>query len=357
MVAGCVLATLFAAAAAASLRHRGVASSSQRLRHLDDDCAKDGFEYELDKLSWEVSGSRGSIVAKQMVGWHPAPVGPNDTPSAMDRAAARLKNFYSAAYGGHTSGVGMRFNSTADGPTYCPHHIPVDAPYWQETEQYHQTNPGYIKCQYSDDCRRPTTNADRVNSIRRALAGTKALFNTLEVEHVLYGGSLIGQHRCGDVLPWDVDCDVLVSSKSIQRIYAEVYGKTLDFRSFQRGETTADLANFGAPGIALATKSGCTPFEVVDTHNGFFCDVFVSDWVDSALYTPWWEGPRNCDGVFPECPGGHTCYAYPSDVVDPVVSCGVAGSYMSCPARTPSFLEITYGPSFNVPNKTISVHR
>merc|ERR1719171_3044457 len=86
---------------------------------------------------------------------------------------------------------------------YCAHHIPSDNSYWAEADD---PPGGYIKCKYSDDCQRVITHADRVNSLRRALHGTAALFRQLGVEHMLYGGSAIGQYRCGDVLPWDVDC-------------------------------------------------------------------------------------------------------------------------------------------------------
>ncbi len=36
-----------------------------------------------------------------------------------------------------------------------------------------------------------------------------------KAQFVLFGGSAIGAYRCGDGLPWDLDCDVLVNRDSL----------------------------------------------------------------------------------------------------------------------------------------------
>lgn len=243
---------------------------------------------------------------------------------------------------------------------YCCHHLPNDDPYWGEVQNYDQTHPGYIKCQYSDNCQRHVTNTMRVDSIRRALAGSKALFHKLGIQSLLYGGSAIGQYRCGDVIPWDVDCDFIVGEASIYDLHEKVFGTKADFNNWKAGETSVDLADFGAPGLRLIKKTPCAPFEIVDTQEGFFCDVFTSKWRSHELYTPWWSAPHLCHGLFNECAnagGSQHCYKFPAAVVTPPQSCEMSGVVQGCPPDLPSFLHAVYGSGWQTPNQTIHIRR
>lgn len=242
---------------------------------------------------------------------------------------------------------------------YCCSHLPAHDPYWHETEQYSKTHPGYLKCQYSDGCTRTVTNSMRVESIRRALKGSQALFQSLDVPSLLYGSSAIGQFRCGDVIPWDVDCDFMLSEASIERIHEKVFGTKADFNSWNKGETSVDLAAFGAPGLRLVKKTPCTPFEVVDTKEGFFCDVFTSTWYSNMLYTPWWTAQYACPD-FRGCDkgnGGARCHRYDANVIAPAQNCMMSGVVQNCPPDMHLYLQETYGYGWQTPNKTIYTGR
>lgn len=246
-------------------------------------------------------------------------------------------------------------NATVES-AYCCHHVSEDDAYWQETEQWHITNPGYIKCQYSDGCNRKVTNGMRVKSIRRALHGAQQLFHNLNVQSMLYGGSAIGQYRCGDVIPWDVDCDILVGQAHIDLIHKKVFNKEMDFDNWVKGETSVDLAHLGAPGIVLVKKNPCAPFEIVDTKEGFFCDVFTAKWQTSELYTPWWSAPHTCGGMFEGCDkagGGQRCYKFAQNTVYPTASCTMSGSAQNCAPDMPSYLRTLYGNGWHTPNRTL----
>jgi hypothetical protein len=257
-------------------------------------------EYFLDGLSWELYNGQHWKLDNANLSMKEVAPSQNKGKDLSSQASARISRFVRAVEQQHRPGqavgaVGSKNHSksvskaamdaTAE-TAYCCHHLSDDDPYWQETEKYHITYPGYIKCQYSDGCNRKVTNGMRVKSIRRALKGTKQLLTKLNVQNLLYGGAALGQYRCGDVIPWDVDCDILVSQADVELIHKKVFNKEMDFNDWEEGETSVDLASLGAPGIRLIKKNPCSPFEIVDTQDGFFCDVFTSNWYSSQLYTP-----------------------------------------------------------------------
>merc|ERR1719375_2609199 len=201
---------------------------------------------------------------------------PQGEPVPLKLSSAPDGSGGSAAVAANRSEV-LAANSTAFSP-YCPYQIPMDAGYWQETEDYGSTAKGYLKCNVAEHrCQKPVTNADRVDSIRRALKGTSKLLASLRVPSILYGGSALGMYRCGDVLPWDVDCDVLVDAGDLGAIHEAAFGEPLNWESFHQGpQVSQELRGLGVPGIVLAKKNPCAPFEVVDQKTGFFCDLFTS---------------------------------------------------------------------------------
>lgn len=315
------------------------------------------FEADLDRLSWQVYN--GNALRPNVTSATDT-AGTGAVGETARRAAARIERFLRADAGGRGSARSAIGSHGITSP-YCPQHIPENDPYWQETENYDETHHGYIKCDLSDGCSRPVTNADRVRSLRRALKGTAALLGHLGIDSLLYGGSAIGYYRCGDVIPWDVDCDVLVDKADITKIHQAAFGQPLDWQNFQAGGwSSGDLGHMGAHGIRLSKKTPCTPFEVVDTRTGFFCDVFVADWVggySAALFTPWWSGPSRCAGVFPECAaagGTENCIKFPRRTIEPTQPCAMAGTAYRCPADLEGYLVTTYGEGIYWPNRTIS---
>lgn len=306
--------------------------------------------HSIDHGNTTVEGNLNSVAAARVMRFVQA-VKSNQVNVTSDKSVAVV---------GHKNRSKNEFDDQAGKSAFCCHHVPGNDPYWQETEKYHQTHPGYIKCQYSDGCTRRVTNSMRVKSIRRALLGSRALFQNLGVESLLYGGSAIGQFRCGDVIPWDVDCDFMLKESAIASIHEKVFGSKADFYNWKAGETSIDLASFGAPGIRLIKKTACTPFEIVDTQEGFFCDVFTSKYYSSSLYTPWWNGGHPCPGLFEGCDkagGGQRCYKFAQQTVTPPQNCVMSGVVQSCPPNMRTYLYTTYGHGWNKPNNTITIGR
>lgn len=305
-------------------------------------------EVVLDKLSYKVyeAGNIGINQTNLMIAG-----GFNQSDILASQEAARISHFLRVADHARSLGA-VGGNLSVDTGGYCCHHVPVNNPYWEEVEDYSKTHPGYIKCKYSDGCTRPITNGNRVGSLRRALFGSQTLFHYLGVQAILYGGSALGQYRCGDVIPWDVDCDFMISEGDAKKIHRHVFGDGMNYSDFRRGEESMDLGRFGAPGIRLVKKYACAPFEIVDTQHGFFCDVFTSKWGDApagGLYSPWWAGPADCKGMFP-C-DHDKCYKFATETIAPVQLCTMASEQYECAANMPQYLEDMYGPGFAHPDR------
>lgn len=327
-------------------------------------------EFFLDGLSWELyEGATWDLKTGRNLSMKE--ISSSHDEGLSSQASARINRFVQAvatshmnrsvgAVGSTNSSKGMSkavINGTA-GSAYCCHQLAYDDPYWQETENYHVTYPGYIKCEYSDSCTRKVTNSMRVKSIRRALKGAQQAFSNMNVQSLLYGGSAMGQYRCKDVIPWDVDCDIMISQADVAVIHRKVFKKELDYNQWVTGETSVDLAHFGAPGIRLVKKNPCSPFEIVDTQEGFFCDVFTSNWYSSQLFTPWWSGPYSCPQLFEGCDqgaAGQRCFRFEAHTMRPTASCMMAGISQHCPPDMPTYLQALYGDGWHTPNQSLGL--
>lgn len=98
------------------------------------------------------------------------------------------------------------------------------------------------------------TNLQRLQSIRGVLAAAKEMLDDLHIQHFLVFGTALGQERCQDVIPWDVDCDIAVATADLQKL--------------KEGRIRTN------PRYELQTKNIVTPFGLVDTHTGHFCDIW-----------------------------------------------------------------------------------
>merc|ERR1719161_1841409 len=179
------------------------------------------------------------------------------------------------------------------------------------------------------------TNADRVDALRKLLRGTKSFLGKLGIDYMLYGGSAIGQYRCGDVLPWDGDNDVLVPRKDLLKMHEVIYGRPwADLRTEENknselgySEFSQDLGKWGAPGFKLMKKSNCIIYELVDVNSGFITDMFPIDYDGGAGLVPW-PGTSTYCHTWSKC--ANTCYQYWDQWYWPIEDCKMSGLSMRC---------------------------
>lgn len=113
------------------------------------------------------------------------------------------------------------------------------------------------------------TYGDRVRSIEATLRATKDILNSLGPHEEIWkqwaidSGTLIGSIRCGNILPWDVDGDIVVASSLMSAL-------------------NKNMGVFHNRFLLTRKKSGSImdngiPFVVVDLQTGFYIDIFRLD--------------------------------------------------------------------------------
>lgn len=255
----------------------------------------------------------------------------------MDEGNQEAMRFFAAL---NSTGTRVDVNRPA-----CAHHLPARHPYWRQQDHY-----GFkrnFKCM-KDGCPQ-ITNADRVNSLRRLLSVTDKLMKFFHADYFLYAGTAVGQQRCGDVLPWDKDNDILVPRTHLLRIQKAVFGEK--WVSTPRGRhvpgkmgyntESPDLRRWGLPpGYKLIRYSECIMFKILDTKTGFLTDVFPLDIGARKVVTPWPGGPHHCQS-WPHCSTG--CYGWWRATVFPLRPCKMSSVWMQCSRNQPRFLVSKYG--------------
>eukprot|EP00747_Dinoflagellata_sp_TGD_P127426 gnl/TRDRNA2_/TRDRNA2_174400_c0_seq5.p1 gnl/TRDRNA2_/TRDRNA2_174400_c0~~gnl/TRDRNA2_/TRDRNA2_174400_c0_seq5.p1 ORF type:complete len:445 (+),score=66.00 gnl/TRDRNA2_/TRDRNA2_174400_c0_seq5:129-1463(+) len=371
--------------------------TSEVATELDAACKEEGaFEDALDFLAWD------TLVAPLEGFPPPQPPHPNQTseekhdgnltghgystkaeppaPMASSHHAAkkaaqdRLRSWWEAverakAAAGDdeatfsvTSVNGTKVNKTkAAGkvlPPACAWQIPVDDPYWKQKDSYWISDGdhrvAYNSCRYSNDCEKQYTNLERLTSIRNTLSVTHQFLKKFGVDYALYGGSAIGAYRCKDVLPWDVDSDVIVPNWQFPTLLNLLNGAPQDTGWRHKGRSI-DMSSVGFPGFTLMEKyPGCMPLVVVDQSTGFFTDLFPVLPVQQygVALTPWWDGKVQCDGqsLFNGCQTKR-CHQWTLGKTLPPTSCKIHTFEANCPAQLHAWLLEHFGPGVEKPDK------
>eukprot|EP00747_Dinoflagellata_sp_TGD_P127424 gnl/TRDRNA2_/TRDRNA2_174400_c0_seq48.p1 gnl/TRDRNA2_/TRDRNA2_174400_c0~~gnl/TRDRNA2_/TRDRNA2_174400_c0_seq48.p1 ORF type:complete len:453 (+),score=61.10 gnl/TRDRNA2_/TRDRNA2_174400_c0_seq48:131-1489(+) len=371
--------------------------ASEVAAEFEEACKQEGsFEDALDVLAWDI------FVAPLQGFPPPQPPHPNQTseekhdgnltghgystkaeppaPMASSHHAAkkaaqdRLRSWWEAverakAAAGDdeatfsvTSVNGTKVNKTkAAGkvlPPACAWQIPVDDPYWKQKDSYWVWNGhqwvAYNSCRYSNGCKKQYTNAERVTSIRKTLSVTHQFLKKFGVYHALYGGSAIGAYRCKDVLPWDVDSDVIVPNWQFPTLLNLLNGAPQDTGWRHKGRSI-DMSSVGFPGFTLMEKyPGCMPLVVVDQSTGFFTDLFPVLPVPQTgiALTPWEDGKVLCDAHswFGGCQS-QRCHQWTLGKTLPPTSCKIHTFEANCPAQLHAWLLEHFGPGVEKPDK------
>lgn len=365
------------------LRHTPLNATDAQPTKLNSiaSCAQDGeFEDEVDLLSWRFFNS--PLAAEDLSKANkPEPLSSmSQRREAMKKAVnVRLSNWLRAVERSQNTSVKpdmhvphgdahldgleihpeyLNHSEFAHLPPFCPWSVPAGDEYWRQSESYKVWDGSqyvyYNECRYSNGCKTQYTNSERVTSIRNTLAVTHGFLNKHGVEHSLYGGSNIGAYRCKDVLPWDVDSDVMVMHDQIAPLLKFLEGAdgTYEQSGWQRTGRMTDLAPHGFDGFVLMEKyPGCMPLVVVDKSTGFFTDIFPVRREGDRALTPWWNGKIPCDSqaLFNGCHNGR-CKNPQWAKAWPPSSCHIHWYPMNCPAKLHAFLVDEFGPNIDEPD-------
>lgn len=241
----------------------------------------------------------------------------------------------------------------------CLSNISDNDPYWSTSEVL-QTD--HSICEYSDECSRSFTVRQRVSSVRGLLRAAAAFFQKYNVTYTVYGGSGIGAWRCGDVLPWDDDADVLVQDADMPKLFGLLSETPQRFESRRRGGPnekklkirSLDMADVGFEGFLLAQKNGIPigkdqfdtanivePLAIVDRSTGFFLDIFPAKAMpDGGVYSPWGcglAGQQPCvackssDIFYGLGMDSGTCYNFTQAYLWPPKPCKIDNFMVMCP--------------------------
>eukprot|EP00747_Dinoflagellata_sp_TGD_P127412 gnl/TRDRNA2_/TRDRNA2_174400_c0_seq37.p1 gnl/TRDRNA2_/TRDRNA2_174400_c0~~gnl/TRDRNA2_/TRDRNA2_174400_c0_seq37.p1 ORF type:complete len:438 (+),score=62.90 gnl/TRDRNA2_/TRDRNA2_174400_c0_seq37:131-1444(+) len=356
--------------------------ASEVAAEFEEACKQEGsFEDALDVLAWDI------FVAPLQGFPPPQPPHPNQTneekqqklhgnltgqrsssKAAQDRLASWLEAAERAKAADDktaltvTSVNGTKVNKTKTGakvlPPACAWQIPVDDPYWKQKDSYWISDGdhrvAYNSCRYSNDCEKQYTNLERLTSIRNTLSVTHQFLKKFGVDYALYGGSAIGAYRCKDVLPWDVDSDVIVPNWQFPTLLNLLNGAPQDTGWRHKGRSI-DMSSVGFPGFTLMEKyPGCMPLVVVDQSTGFFTDLFPVLPVQQygVALTPWWDGKVQCDGqsLFNGCQTKR-CHQWTLGKTLPPTSCKIHTFEANCPAQLHAWLLEHFGPGVEKPDK------
>lgn len=220
-------------------------------------------------------------------------------------------------------------------PPVCPNDVSEKSAYMTEVVN---NDEAYTICEWRKPCNRPGTNLERVSSIRGLLKRTKQLMDDIKVPYALYGGSALGQERCKDVLPHDVDCDVIVWMKDVEKIRAG----DLDSRyTVMHRDDSEHKARGQNPSI---------PFLVVDKDTGFYCDIFFMDLhpgtTEPFVAFAWDRGAHLCPWMsmsYPFSEGYKRCDLMPAEIVQPLVPCVLDGVEHTCFHHQDAYVALEYG--------------
>lgn len=359
------------------------ASAESHLAAHTSSCAdEDAFESTLDKLAFDLFIEppahespdvtyvrhllNGLSFGAQDASAHEKATAP------VKAAATRLRGWWNAvARVQHNTSLVAHDNTSTkhDGdkatvlPTACAASLPANDPYWSQKDSYWVCDDNgacdpYNECKYSDGCKREFTNGERVSSLRRTLQATHYFLNAQGATHMLFGGTVIGAYRCQDVLPWDLDTDVVVLNDDFPKLLMFLDGAPSGTGYKNKGRSM-DMATIGVPGFTMMEKyPGCHPLVIVDQSTGFFTDIFPMTARHGLMYSPWWNGKVLCDAasLFNGC-HNERCDTWSPVNTLPTSACTMHTAQHNCAANLQGFLYEYYGTSVNTADRPVRALR
>jgi hypothetical protein len=186
------------------------------------------------------------------------------------------------------------------------------------------------------------------------LGATPKLFDAMNLTYYLTSGSLIGEWRCEDVLPWSEDADIHVPAKDLAEAYLKIFGDSRESVPEDTMITHEDnplvppelvIFSWGWNSSYLKEQ----PLGIGDRATGFYIDVWIEEQGESTNGTQWVErywkhAPHECEPR--EGYSANRCFKFPADIIYPLRDCTVAGVVHKCPRDTSSFLGVEFGDGF-----------
>jgi hypothetical protein len=175
----------------------------------------------------------------------------------------------------------------------------------------------------------------KVKVFRDLLVATAKVLESLQIEHWITFGTLLGSIRERNVIPFDDDTDIGMTFDGIRKLlYFATHG-TLTF-----GNDTTFIVRTGM-------DSSIIPFKIVNVTNGLYLDIFQYHFVrqrGQKYLTIVGASDLRCRG----CKNDQ--WTFPIDSLYPIQKrCEVAGNYYYCPRDSEKYLESWYGESWRTP--------
>jgi hypothetical protein len=248
-------------------------------------------------------------------------------------------------------------------PTHCPADMPEHDPYWAQASEDNAAHHDLARCDH-ETCTGTFNNWKRLTTLRKLINATDILMRRQQVDYTLVSGTLIGQQRCGDIIPWDADADVQVLDSDWNKLDVLFEGPpNEDPNSGVVGDRKISLGFIGYPQFFLFSAFKCIPWRLVDSETGFYVDVFSPVQVAGSQSTmsrrPIYTGEVACNykedyaswpsTYWQHCQWDH-CDETPTDVIWPSKRCKFADFEVNCPTDNVAYLNYIY-PEASVPDK------
>jgi hypothetical protein len=158
----------------------------------------------------------------------------------------------------------------------------------------------------------------RAHNVRMLIDKVVRLLDDHSIQYWMDSGVLLGIYNHGDLLPYDADADIGMPSSYVEKLYNISDETLLQY------------------GVRMARRSKKPLlFAIIDMETDVYCDVFVFDVTSDSVSTGGyvWE----CKG----CSGKD--FLMPVDVVYPIQTFDLGGTYVLIPNKPKEYLEFLYG--------------
>ncbi|GAB9464489.1 hypothetical protein Gpo141_00001918 [Globisporangium polare] len=203
------------------------------------------------------------------------------------------------------------------------------------------------------------TPTQRMAALEDLLFELTRVFETVGIDYWLDSGSLLGQHRTGGVIPWDVNGNVGVLQSGLQRLrdanidLPDGYElNIMQSKLYQQADRFPEI-----------------PARWVERTHGFYVDIFefqtLESWNEygnatiellSPLPDPVWNTCWHCEPIEVTRTNGKETrveqakrFRIPRDWVFPLRTCQLESFQVKCPAQPVPYLTHLYGEDFLEP--------
>ncbi|TMW62138.1 hypothetical protein Poli38472_009631 [Pythium oligandrum] len=177
----------------------------------------------------------------------------------------------------------------------------------------------------------------------------KEMLEQLQVVYWVDSGTLLGQYRMEEVIPWDLDGDVGIFDDGFEKL------RTTELKI----SSGYELNVWNSSIYTRHDRGPDLPARLIDTTYGFYVDIFVfsptlstnrGESMVGPLPSLAWNSCAGCRVVNPE--GESTTkeklkrFVVPLNWIVPTQRCSLNDFYVMCPAQPVPYLQELYGEEF-----------